>query len=181
MATLDGVLNLSKLEAGEMDLSLGPVDVAREVEAMAEEFGPQADKAGVDLCVKPTGEPVWAKADDQALQIVLRNLVSNAIKYAGKGGTVTVRTYADEEAIALEVEDDGIGIASEKVERLFEPFRQESEGWGRTYEGTGLGLTVTKKAVEKMRGSIEVETEKGEGSRFTVWLSRAEGEHGGQK
>jgi signal transduction histidine kinase len=159
-----------------MDLSLGPVDVAREVEAMAEEFGPQAEKAGVDLQVETTTKPLWAEADGQALQIALRNLVSNGIKYAGKEGTVTVRAYEEEKAVALEVEDDGIGIAPQEVERLFEPFRQESEGRARAYEGTGLGLTVTKKAVGQMGGSIDVDTEKGQGSRFTVWLPRAKGE-----
>jgi PAS domain S-box-containing protein len=179
METLDGVLNLSKLEGGAMDVSLGPVNVAREVEAMAEELGPQTERAGVDLRVETTGEPVWAEADEQALQIAMRNLVSNGIKYAGKEGTVTVRAYEEEKAVALEVEDDGIGIETEEVERLFEPFRQESEGRARAYEGTGIGLTVTKKAVGQMGGSIDVDTEKGRGSRFTVWLPRAEGEEEG--
>jgi signal transduction histidine kinase len=70
----------------------------------------------------------------------------------------------------LEVEDTGIGMDPGGVETLFDPFRQESEGLGREYEGTGLGLTVTKKAVDQMGGSIDMETEKGEGSRCTVRL-----------
>jgi signal transduction histidine kinase len=72
----------------------------------------------------------------------------------------------------LEVEDTGIGMEPEVAERLFEPFRQASEGWSREYEGTGVGLAVTKKATEQMGGSIEVETQKGEGSRFTARLPK---------
>ena len=71
---------------------------------------------------------------------------------------------------AVEVEDTGIGMDSETAQELFEAFKQASEGVGREYEGTGLGLTVTKEVLDQMGGSIEVETEKGEGSRFTVRL-----------
>ncbi len=73
----------------------------------------------------------------------------------------------------LEVEDTGIGMDPEQAQRLFEAFKQASEGIGRKYEGTGLGLTVTKEVLGQMGGSIEVETEKGAGSRFTAWLPRS--------
>ena len=99
--------------------------------------------------------------------------MSNALKYTEAGGTVSVRTRADDDCAVLEVEDTGIGMDPAQTETLFEPFRQESEGVGREYEGTGLGLAVTKEAVEQMSGSIDVETEKGGGSRFTVRLPRA--------
>jgi len=75
---------------------------------------------------------------------------------------------------ALEVEDTGVGMDPEKTDELFEPFRQESEGFGREYEGTGLGLAVTKQAVDQMGGTIDVETARGEGSQFTVRLPRPE-------
>jgi len=74
----------------------------------------------------------------------------------------------------LAVEDTGIGMEPEAAEELFEPFRQASEGIGRTYEGSGVGLAVTQKATEEMDGDIEVDTEKGDGSRFVVRLPRAE-------
>jgi signal transduction histidine kinase len=84
----------------------------------------------------------------------------------------------------LEVEDTGIGMEPEEVEAMFEPFRQESEGLSREYEGTGLGLTVAQRAAEQMGGSIEVDTEKGEGSRFVARLPgvdpKAEQNKGGQ-
>jgi Signal transduction histidine kinase len=170
--TLEGVLNLSKLEAGQMELDAEPVDVGTEAERTAEELRPEAREKKVDLRLKT--DAAQAKADEGGVQIVLRNLLSNAIKYTGEGGTIWVRTSRDEGQAVLEVEDTGIGMEPSVAERLFEPFRQASEGFNREYEGTGVGLAVTKKATEQMGGSITVETEKGEGSRFAVRLPAAE-------
>jgi signal transduction histidine kinase len=106
----------------------------------------------------------------------MRNLMSNSIKYTGENGTIWVRIYQEEARAVLEVEDTGIGMEPEMSEELFEPFRQASEGLAREYEGTGVGLAVTKKATEQMSGSVTVDTEKGEGTRFTVRLPAAEEE-----
>jgi PAS domain S-box-containing protein len=176
MDTLTGVLNLSKLQAGEMDFSLESVDLATEARETAEEFVPQARDAGVDLSTQVPDDAVRARADQGGLQVVLRNLLSNAIKYTDEGGQVWVRVRPDAERTAvLEVEDTGIGMDPDTADVLFEAFKQASEGIGRNYEGTGLGLTVTKEVLGQMGGSIELETEEGEGSRFTVRLPRAEG------
>ncbi len=182
--TLDAVLNLSKLEAGKMSLQPEPVDLAGQARQVAREFEEEAWESGLTLEVQT--EEAWARADEGGLKIVLQNLLSNAIKYTEEGG-VTVRTYREDEqsqeneqvqenrqvqedgqAVVLEVEDSGIGMDPEVAERLFEPFRQASEGMSREYEGTGIGLAVTKRAAEEMGGSIEVDTQKKEGSRFTV-------------
>ena len=166
--TLDAVLNLSKLEAEKMNLESQPVDLVDQVEQIAEELASQAQENGLSLEVEATG-PVRAKADKGGVKIVLQNLVSNAIKYTEEG-EVEVRTHQENGHAVLEVEDTGVGMDPEVAESLFEPFRQASEGVAREYEGTGVGLAVTKKAAEQMGGSIEVDTQKGEGSRFTVRL-----------
>lgn len=176
LETLDAVLNLSKLEAGEMDLSRGPIDVAAVVKETASELRPRAEEGDVRLQVKISSEPLWARADESGLQMALRSLLSNAIKYTKEGGQVWVRSRAVDDAVVLEVEDTGIGMDPDQVSELFEPFRQASEGTSREYEGAGLGLAVTQRAIEEMGGSIEVETEKGKGSRFAVGLPRAEKE-----
>jgi PAS domain S-box-containing protein len=172
LETLEGVLNLSKLEAGQMELGDGPVNLATEVQRTVEELRSKAREKGVDLQIQT--ERAKAEADEGGVQIVARNLLSNAIKYTEEGGTVWLRTYREEGASVLEVEDTGIGMEPEQVQDLFEPFRQASEGWNREYEGTGVGLAVTKKAIEQMKGRFKVETEKGEGSRFVVRLPEAE-------
>lgn len=174
MDTLTGVLNLSKLEAGEMDLSAEPVDLSEEVREIVEQYQPRAEDASIDLQVDTGKTQVWALGDEGGIQIALRNLVSNALKYTEEGGQVSVRTYQEDQVSVLEVEDTGIGMDPESVPDLFEAFSQESEGIGREYEGTGLGLTVTKEAVDRMGGTIEVETSRGEGSQFTIRLPRAE-------
>ncbi|MCS3639192.1 PAS domain-containing protein [Salinibacter ruber] len=200
LLTLNGVLNLSKLQAGQMEMEAGPVDLAQQARLAAEELRPEAEEKEIGLELETGGGPaalaeaeIVAKADEGGVQIVLRNLLSNAIKYTDEGG-VTVRTYREdgdqedgdqkdgdqedgnpqEDSWAvLEVEDTGIGMDPSVAEGLFEPFRQASEGLSREYEGTGIGLAVTREAVAQMGGSIEVETEKGAGTCMTVRLPLA--------
>jgi len=178
LQTLEGVLNLSKLEAGQMRFSSGPVSLASQTRRTVEELGPEAQEKDIDLQLQV--EPTEAEADEGGVQIVLRNLLSNAIKYTERGGSVWLRTYQEEDWAVLEVEDTGIGMEPEVANRLFEPFRQASEGWGRKYEGTGVGLAVTKEAAEQMGGTVVVETEQGEGSRFTVWLPQVDSQGGAE-
>ena len=168
LETLDAVLNLSRLEAGEMELDCIPLNLTEEVREAAGLFEPQAHTEGIDLQVETPDAPLWACVDEGGLRIVLQNLISNALKYTEEGGAVHVRADGDDDAVVLEVEDTGVGMDPGRVPELFEPFRQESEGPGRTYEGTGLGLAVTKQATEQMGGTIAVETAKGQGSCFTV-------------
>ncbi|WP_263785943.1 PAS domain S-box protein [Salinibacter grassmerensis] len=168
LETLDGVLNLSKLEADEMDLTIEPVNLTAQAEETADQFAPQAQNSGISLHTDIDDTPVWARADEGAVHIVLRNLISNAIKYTNEGGDVEVRVRDAAEAAVLAVEDTGIGMHPEQVTDLFKAFRQASEGLGREYEGTGLGLAVTKQAVDHMNGSIDVETEEGAGTLFVV-------------
>ena len=173
LETLDGVLNLSKLEAGEMDLTIEPVNLAAQAAETADQFAPQAQASGISLHTDLDDAPVWARADEGAVHIVLRNLISNAIKYTNEGGEVEVRVRDAGTAAVMAIEDTGIGMNPEQVTDLFEAFRQASEGLGREYEGTGLGLAVTKQAVDHMNGSIDVETEEGVGTRFVVRLPTA--------
>ena len=178
--TLEGVLNLSKLQAGQMEMEAGLVDLPEQARLAAEELWPSIEEKEISLELETGGpvagraDPVVAEADEGGVQIVLRNLLSNAIKYTEEG-SVVVRTYQDKDGRAvLEVEDTGIGMDPEVAESLFEPFRQASEGMSREYEGTGIGLAVTREAVAQMGGSVEVETEKGAGTCMTVRLPGAE-------
>ena len=168
LETLEGVLNLSKLQSGQMELETAPVDLARQIRWTVQELRPRAKEKEVGLRLE-TG-PAMAAADEGGVQIVIRNLVSNAIKYTPEGGQVWVRSCREEGRAVLMVEDTGIGMDPGVATSLFEPFRQASEGLNREYEGTGVGLAVTNEAVAQMDGAIEVDTEKDEGTRFTVRL-----------
>ncbi|MFO8098388.1 MAG: PAS domain S-box protein [Salinibacter sp.] len=172
MDTLTGVLNLSKLEAGEMTLSLTPIDLSVEAHEAVDEFRPQAAEADLSLTTDIEAG-TCARADKGGLHIIFRNLLSNAIKYTAEGGQVEVRVRDTAEHAVLEVEDTGAGMDPEEVSEFFQAFKQGSEGMSRKYEGTGLGLTIVNRMVERMNGAIEVETEEGVGTCFTVRLVRA--------
>jgi Signal transduction histidine kinase len=135
--TLDSVLNLSKLEDGSRTLAEEPVDLSAEAASVVEELQAAADEKDIALSIDASAEGVQARADAGVVQLVARNLVKNAIKYTEGGGTVEVRVRDDGNAATLAVEDTGIGISEEALSHIFEPFRQESEGFGREYEGSG--------------------------------------------
>jgi len=163
LTTFEDILDLAQLEAGQMEFDVEPVDLAEQARRAVEEYREQAQEEEIDLRLDEAD--VQAHADENGVQVVLQNLLDNAIKYTAEGGTVWVRTYLEPEWAVLEVEDTGVGMEPEVVDQLFEPFRQASTGLGREYEGTGVGLAVTKEAATQMGGSVEVKTEPGTGSR----------------
>ena len=170
MDTLASVMKLSKLQAGEVDLTLAPCNLAEAIEEAADLIRPAAETAGLTFEVEFPETPVWGRADPNGLQIVLGNLLDNAVKFTEPGGSVVLRARKDGNSVLVEVEDTGIGMAPNDVEELFDAFKQESEGLGREYEGSGLGLTVAQSLIQKMNGQIEVDTEKDQGARFILRL-----------
>ena len=117
--------------------------------------------------------------DDSLLKQIIDNLLSNAIKYTENGSIkVSVDTDNKRNRVILKVTDTGIGISEGHQKVIFEEFRQVSEGLNRQYEGTGLGLTITKKFVELMNGDINLESELGKGSQFTITFPMVEGNAG---
>lgn len=170
--TLNSVLDLSMLEAGTLALDREVLDVPAEVRQTVQLLQPLARKKGLDLHVQLPASKVEALLDRACLDRILNNLIGNAIKFTEQGRvTVTVRTV--EERLDIEVSDTGIGISEAFMPRLFEAFKQESTGLARSHEGTGLGLTITKKLVSLMEGEITVESQKDAGSRFTVAFPRS--------
>ena len=172
MGTLDAVLNLSRLEGEEREVSTQPINIVEVAAGVVEEARSDAEEGGVTMHFEPDAESLYVPGDREGLRVVLQNLVSNAIKYTPSGGTGWIRVRGEDANAVVEVEDTGIGMEPAQVDTLFEPFRQASEGWSREYEGTGLGLTLVRRLVEQMNGTIAVDTEKGEGARFTVRFPR---------
>ncbi|PEN08811.1 histidine kinase [Longimonas halophila] len=172
METLKSVLDLSKLEAGAMDLSPKPVQVDAEVQSTVDLFQPRASAQDVTLTTHGVDAKCRAVLDKSALDRVLSNMISNAIKFTPSGGSVDVYLHPTPDAIEIAVADTGVGIDEAFLPDLFEAFTQESTGNTRAFEGSGLGLAITKRLVDLMGGTISVESTKGEGTTFTVRLPR---------
>jgi len=173
LETLNSVLNLSKLEAGSMELTLEPINAGQEIHETAEFFTQRARKQDIELKTEVPDSSLWVQADRGALERVLHNLLSNAVKFTEPGGRITLRARNGADTVNLEVEDTGVGIDPDFLPHLFDAFQQESKGPDRSHEGNGLGMAVTKQLIDHMNGTIEVESEPGEGTCFSVRLPRA--------
>ncbi len=167
LQTLNAILDLSMLESGTMQLKPQHLDVMDEVLTKVHFLSPKAQEKLLSLTINQASEKIYAELDRASLERVLTNLISNAIKFTREGG-VTISVETDKKDLLLKVADTGIGISEPFMPHLFEAFRQESTGMTRTYEGTGLGLTITKRLVNFLGGEIEVESKLGKGSIFTV-------------
>lgn len=172
--TLNSVLDLSELEAGTRTLECEPVALGQAAADVVEMYRSDAEDASVSLTLERPERPVVANANEAAVHRIADNLVENAIKFTPEGGTVTVRVRTVRHAVVLTVEDTGIGIDEAALPEVFEAFRQESEGMDREFEGTGLGLSIVKELTDAIGGTIDVETEKGAGTRVLVAFAKAE-------
>ena len=171
METLNSVLDLSRIEANRIDIYLEPINVPAVVKRHTDMFKPTAEKRGLYLRKLFSDENITALLDERFLGQIINNLVSNSIKFTKKGGiTVRVDTIQDkmEKLVQISVSDTGIGIPQKNLDTIFEEFRQVSEGINRHFEGTGLGLTITKRFVKLMEGEISVNSKVGTGSEFVV-------------
>ena len=171
MATLNSVLDLARLDADASPLPTEPVDLAALAAEAVLALMPAAAARGLALAA-PAGAPVWALADAGAVGRILDNLVGNALKFTD-AGTVSVVAGVAGGCATLTVRDTGAGIPPAFLPHLFDEFRQASDGHGRTHEGSGLGLALTKRLVDRLGGEIAVETAAGVGTAFTVSLPAA--------
>lgn len=173
MATLNSILDFSRLESGEADLRTEVCDLAALAQETAIVFRNQAEAKGLKLAVSAPLHDVPVLADALAAMRVLNNLVSNAVKFTDEGSVELCVRVTDREG-CVDVVDTGMGIGAAFLPHLFEEFKQESDGLARNHHGAGLGLAISQRLVMTMGGDIEVETSKGAGSRFTVRLPLAD-------
>jgi PAS domain S-box-containing protein len=182
LGLIEDVLDLAKIEAGRLRIDHFQGMAASTVDAALPLVRPQAAAKGIELGVRCADAPVTYVGDEQRVQQVLVNLLSNAVKFTPPGGRVTVDCGTavrlpggvDAEATGpwawIAVEDNGVGIAPELLQRIFKPFVQAEGGYTRTHSGTGLGLTISRRLARLMGGDLSVESVEGEGARFTLWL-----------
>ena len=164
---IDEVLDLSRIEAGAVTISAEPVGVRDVLDEVTNTLEPLAARASVQLALAPMATLPLVTADRTRLAQILMNFGSNAIKYNRPGGHVTFRVTRDDAMIRITVTDDGIGIPEDKRARIFEPFQRAGQETG-PIEGTGIGLAITKRLAELMKGSVGFASESGRGSSFWV-------------
>ena len=173
LSTLNLILNLSKIEADKMEVRPVRIDICHVIKELVKTFESVALKKNIGLEIQVKDCPLYAVVDMQMFDSIINNLINNAVKFTTHG-KVTIETFKDRDADGLwaviRICDTGIGMSPESCDFIFEEFRQVSEGLGRAYEGTGLGLTIAKKYVDILKGKISVESKPGEGSIFTVKL-----------
>ncbi|GBD37063.1 Alkaline phosphatase synthesis sensor protein PhoR [bacterium HR36] len=170
---IQDMLQLGRIEAGEQTWHKEMVALSELIPAVVERHQPRATQKGLQLLLQPGTEPVFAWVDADALTRILENLLDNAIKYT-RQGQITIRWWQAERHAVVEVADTGEGIAPEHLPRIFERFYRVDKGRSRDQGGSGLGLAIVKHLVQAMDGALEVQSEIGVGSRFTVRLPAAE-------
>ncbi|MFZ5546689.1 MAG: ATP-binding protein [Pseudomonadota bacterium] len=169
---IDEVLDLTRIERQDFHLPLQPVDLGEALADCLRVLQPLAAAHGVQLPALPA-TPCWVQADGRALEQVLMNLLSNAIKYNRPHGTVQLRLATDATHVQLSVIDEGEGLDAAQQAQLFQPFNRLGAE-RRRVEGTGLGLVIARELTLAMEGRLEVHSERGRGSRFTVVLWAAD-------
>ena len=171
LETLNSVLDLSKIEANKLNLNYTRINLSEFVKELIKLFEKLASDKGLSLSLNIKKNNIFVLLDEQILFQILNNLIGNAIKYTEKGSVqveLENSVRSGKKFVDIKIIDTGIGIKKENLQQIFEEFRQVSEGFNRQFEGTGLGLTITKRLVEIMSGQIFVESEIGKGSTFIV-------------
>ena len=170
LAILDDVLDLSKIEAGKLELEMSEFGIEHLVRGAAANFSPMARQNGVDFQFEVADEArgVW-RGDALRIRQIVYNLVSNAVKFT-REGQVAIAVTAAPEGLRLSVADTGVGIAPEDMARLFDKFVQGDSSATRRYGGAGLGLTICQELAHLMGGEITVDSQLGKGSVFTITL-----------
>jgi signal transduction histidine kinase len=169
LSLINDVLDLSKVEAGQIELEVAPFSLREAVERGVVMVRERASKNGVALAAEIEPEVQVVSGDERRIRQILFNLLSNAVKFTPAGGRIDVSARLVDGEIQLAVADTGPGIAPEDVDRIFEEFQQTDVG-AQHHEGTGLGLALSKRLVELHGGRIWVESEVDAGSRFVFTL-----------
>ncbi|MDN0201193.1 HAMP domain-containing protein, partial [Streptomyces sp. S.PNR 29] len=179
---INDILDLSKVEAGKMDVTPERVALRQLIEYVEATFRPMTTQKGLDFTVTTApGAPADLLTDDSRLRQVLRNLLSNAVKFTEQGGVeLSIEPAADDEVpegvirggavVAFRVKDTGIGIPEQQLETIFGAFQQADGTTSRKYGGTGLGLSITREIAQLLGGAVTVDSTPGQGSAFTLFL-----------
>jgi signal transduction histidine kinase len=173
LSIINDVLDMSKIEAGKVELAQEIVPILSLISEVMRMVHERAQCRGIKLIGQMSKEEVAIWADERSMKQIFLNLLDNAIKFSEDGGTVQVRVMAEQPDVAIfEIEDNGIGMNKEELERALQPFGQAQPATTRTYGGTGLGLPITKGLVEAHGGTLTISSRSGTGTTVRVVLPR---------
>lgn len=178
---INDILDLSKIEAGRLELHMEELDVSNEIEAAVTPLTWIAKQKGLPIVLQTGTDHLFVRGDRQRIAQVLTNIISNAIKFT-RTGSITIRAFVTQEEslgsakqVNIEIEDTGIGISKEFLPHLFEEFRQEHTGATKEFGGTGLGLAISRRLISLMGGRIHLRSQQGVGTTFTLQFPLASG------
>ncbi len=176
LSSIEEMLDISRLEKGDLVLNLGPVHLGRFLEELTLPFSEEAHRRGLTFLRKVECKPdLVIQADHKGLWRILTNLLSNAFKFTDKNGTVTLEVLETQDNISFSVKDTGKGIAEAELPLIFERFYQAEEGKKYMAGGSGIGLSLARDYAELMQGHIEVESKRGVGSEFVFTMPKVHG------
>ncbi|MCA3554352.1 response regulator [Aestuariivirga sp.] len=182
LSIVDELLDDSIAERRNVDVSEAPFDLAALIESVTELLAPRAHAKGIEISSFISMRiPPQIRGDERRLRQVLLNLCGNAIKFTPSGGVGISARLSEDSRLAITVSDSGIGMSEAEQQHVFEEFTQANDGTRQIYGGTGLGLTISRRLVEAMNGTISVRSAPGEGSSFDVVLPLAEAVQAGTK
>jgi signal transduction histidine kinase len=170
LSLINDILDLSKIEAGRMDLEVSTFDLPTALSNAMTLVRERAQRHGIELSLEVDKRLGAFQADERKFKQIVVNLLSNAVKFTPDGGRVDVSARKHDGKIEVAVRDTGIGIAPQDHAAVFEEFKQVGRDYTKKAEGTGLGLTLTKRFVELHGGAISLESALGKGSTFTITL-----------
>jgi signal transduction histidine kinase len=172
LAIINDVLDMSKIEAGKLELSKEPLNIRHLIGEVIRMMREWAESRSIEMVTKLPVEEVEIWADERAMKQIFLNLMSNAIKFSRDGGQVCIRVVSDEPGLAVvEFEDHGIGMTEEELERALQPFGQAKPSTTRNYGGNGLGLPITKGLIEAHGGKLAIESRADQGTIARISLS----------
>jgi PAS domain S-box-containing protein len=173
LSLINNVLNLVKLDTHHVRFDIAPVSIESALKFVADMTGPLLEAKRMRFETRGCTSDLAVHADIEKLRQILLNLLSTAIKFTEEGGAIAIECESDAHTVLLRVEDTGVGIAADQLEKIFEPFVQVDRRLNRPMEGTGLGLAISRELARGMGGELTVESRPGTGSIFTLSLPRA--------
>lgn len=167
---VDELLDISKIESGEMKLKACPLNLVTVVKELVLSFYSLAERKNIVFNLISPEDEIIVYIDKDKFDKILSNVLSNAFKFTPEGGKVEVSIHRHKQQAEIEVTDTGMGIPQDQIDKIFDRFYQVDSSHTRSYEGTGIGLSLTKELIELHKGKIEVESKEGKGSIFRLYF-----------